>query len=126
MGNCTYLRPLWNAFSRTHCAVWFAFMCYLPLSYNGKQGIIIFISILYALLSWSSISFMRSLSLFLLYQLCRIVKESYNVLYLTVLLCGITLVVNPLQLFFLDFQLSYALTAALALLYQVRSLAQHG
>jgi ComEC/Rec2-related protein len=105
--------------------VWFFFMRCVPLPYRIKHLVVTFFSIVYALLSWSSISFLRSLAVFLLYQWCRIIKESYSLLYLTALVCSITLLLNPMQLFFLDFQLSYALTAALAFLYQIRSRADH-
>jgi predicted membrane metal-binding protein len=98
---------------------WLALIRYIPLPYRSKHLFITFLSIIYALLSWSSISFMRSLAVFLCYQWCRLVKEPYNMLYLTTLICGGTLICNPLQLLFLDFQLSYALTAALAFLYHI-------
>jgi predicted membrane metal-binding protein len=80
--------------------VWFAFMRSVPLPYYAKHSIVVLMSLLYTLLSWSSISFIRSLILFLLYQACRIIKESYSIFYLTALVCTITLLVNPLRIFF--------------------------
>ncbi|HEV2917231.1 MAG TPA: ComEC/Rec2 family competence protein [Candidatus Babeliales bacterium] len=99
----------------------FFIMRSIPIGYWAKQIMVTLLIIVYTLLSWSSISFLRSLWVFLLYQWCRFIKEPYSVLYLTFLVCNITLLCNPLQLFFLDFQLSYALTAALAFVYHIRA-----
>lgn len=96
--------------------VWFIIMRLFPISHTIKIGLLLCIGSLYALLSWSSISFLRALILFLLCYVCRLVYIPYRTIHLLIITCLVTLLYNPFHLFFLDFQLSFALTFALCIL----------
>ncbi len=86
-------------------------MAWLPFFIRRCVGIA-FILIYYAL-SWSGIPFMRSFLTYLLYESCLLLQLQANSLHLFTLVCIIILIHNPIQLFFLDFQLSFGLTYAL-------------
>ena len=93
---------------------WQTLLCFLPLSFIIKQYILIIFSIIYFIFSWPSVSFARAFSIFALYQLCNLSKRPAHFLHLLFLTCFLFLILNPMQLFFLDFQLSFSLTFALA------------
>jgi competence protein ComEC len=101
--------------------LWTWLMGFVPLPYNIKQIILLFIIFGYLAMSWSSISFSRALILFVFYRLCLLFDLQINALYLLALTCIIILLHNPYQLFFLDFQLSFGLTFALALFSSLRA-----
>lgn len=101
-------------------SVWIMLMRLIPLSYRIKMALLLSIGSLYALLSWSSISFTRALIIFLLGYFCKLSYTPYKTLHLLIVTCLCTLLYNPLHLFFLDFQLSFALTFALSLLQIMR------
>ncbi len=86
----------------------------LPLGFIYKQLLLFFAILIYALLSWSSISFMRALVIFLMYTFCLITRRPYHMMHLLLACCFLFLIINPLYLLFLDFQLSFGLTFALA------------
>lgn len=65
----------------------------------------------YALISWSSISFIRALLVFFIFILCTLLWAPSQGLYRLSLACFLILLWNPFQLFFLDFQLSFLVTA---------------
>lgn len=82
-------------------------------SYRLRALLITLICLAYALLSWVSIPFIRALFAICMYQGCHILKvpiDSLHILHLTLITC---LVLNPASLFFLDFQLTFALTYTL-------------
>jgi len=93
---------------------WQTLLCLIPLSFTIKQYILIIFSIIYFIFSWPSVSFSRAFSIFALYQLCNLSKRPAHFLHLLLLTCFLFLILNPMQLFFLDFQLSFSLTFALA------------
>ena len=86
----------------------------IPCSFTIKQLFMTAFIIVYHLLSWSSISFMRALVTFFLFSWCVVARWQSNFLHLLTITCFFTLIFNPLQLFALDFQLSYGMTYALA------------
>ncbi|HRN78357.1 MAG TPA: ComEC/Rec2 family competence protein [Candidatus Dependentiae bacterium] len=94
-------------------ALWHMLLSILPVALILKQFILLALTFLYAALSWSSISFIRALSTFTLFKICTLNKRQGHVTHLLTLVCIITLLINPIQLFFLDFQLSFMLTFAL-------------
>lgn len=106
-------------------AVWQSLLCLLPLPFLLKQLIMLLLSLIYFALSWSSISFMRALYTFILYKLCALHKKPSHLVYLLSLVCFFVLLDNPIQLFFLDFQLSFTLTFALAWFNQISSGKKH-
>lgn len=102
-------------------AVWQTLLCAIPIPFLLKQLIMLLLSLIYFGLSWSSISFMRALYTFILYKICILHKRPSHLLYLLSLVCFFVLLDNPIQLFFLDFQLSFTLTFALAWFNQISS-----
>lgn len=90
------------------------FFNFLPLPFFLKQFLLLFIMIIYALLSWPSISFTRALITFLLYKLCTFMELPIPFMHIVTMVTLLVLLFNPSQLFFLDFQLSFGLTFALA------------
>ncbi len=95
-------------------ALWGLLLNLLALPFMLKQLTLLFICFLYFLLSWTSISFMRAFFTFILYKTCTFSKISSNTVHILSIVTFITLICNPSQLFFLDFQLSFGLTGALA------------
>jgi len=94
--------------------LWELILRFIPITFWIKQFIMLLLSLLYFLLSWPSLSFMRALNTFILYKCCILFKKQTHFIHLLTIVCFITLLLNPIQLLFLDFQLSFALTFALA------------
>ena len=94
---------------------WSLLLNIIPLPFWQKRIILLCVTLFYTALTWSSISFMRALGVFILYEVGRIFKYQMNFLHILSFVCITILISNPLQLFFLDFQLSFALTFALVL-----------
>lgn len=93
--------------------LWQFILHILPLSLAYKNSLLIVITLLYALLSWNSVSFYRALWLFLISKwgvLSRLPIQGIHSIGL-ISLCFIFY--NPMQLFFVDFQLSFLLTFGL-------------
>ena len=72
--------------------------------------------LIYYFLSWPSTSFRRAALFFAFWQICHFFELQKNYLHILNLTCILSLLINPYLLFFLDFQLSFGLTYALALL----------
>ena len=94
--------------------IWDIILSLMPLYFFLKQIIFVSICLIYATISWSSISFLRALTVFLLYKIGKILNKQTNILYLLSITCMFYLCMNPYLLFFLDFQLSFGLTIAIA------------
>lgn len=94
-------------------ALWRLFLNCIPLSFILKQIIIILLSLIYFLLTWSSISFIRAFLAFSMYCILLIWNQQINGMHILTLITLLILITNPTQLFFLDFQLSFSLTLAL-------------
>ena len=99
--------------------IWQTLFCFIPLPFIIKQLIITFASCSYFILTWTSAPFTRSFALFLLHKVCVMSKLPFHLLHYLTLICFCFLLYCPLYLFFLDFQLSFALTFALAWLNQL-------
>src|SRR5690606_423935 len=93
---------------------WQAALSMIPLPFFIKQLLMLMLSFIYCILSWTSAPFIRSLALFSLNRACLITKTSYHLIHYLTLTCLCFLLYCPLYLFFLDFQLSFGLTFALA------------
>ena len=94
------------------CLLWL-----VPLPYSLKIFIISSITLIYNILSWSSVSFMRALIMCLFSNYSLIKRRSAHSLHLLSLTTVFVLLSHPINLFFLDFQLSFALTGALIWIY---------
>ena len=99
--------------------IWQTLFCIMPLPLLIKQIIIFLISCIYFFLTWTSAPFTRSFALFLCNKICLFSKQPFHLLHYLTLVCFLFLLYCPLYIFFLDFQLSFALTFALAWLNQV-------
>lgn len=89
---------------------------YIPLAFAYKKMLLACICLLYYCLSWSSISFVRAFLTFFwytAYAVCNLQTDTPRIVLLVTIAC---LIYNPMLLFFLDFQLSFALTLVLALI----------
>jgi competence protein ComEC len=94
--------------------IWRTIFCIIPIPLMIKQFIITLLSCLYFILTWTSAPFTRSFALFLIGKICLLTKTSFHLLHYVTLVCLCFLLYSPLYLFFLDFQLSFVLTFALA------------
>lgn len=99
--------------------IWQIIFCIIPLPMLIKQIIISLLSCIYFILTWTSAPFTRSFALFILNKLCLFTKTPFNLLHYLTVVCFGFLLYCPLYLFFLDFQLSFTLTFALAWLNQL-------
>ena len=94
--------------------IWHYLLNLLPLSFGLKQLFLILLVGVYSLLSWPTISFYRAIIMFIWYKLCLSLRLPSDYLYIIAAVTCCTLVYNPFALFFVDFQLSFGLTFALA------------
>lgn len=90
----------------------------LQIPIRLSSPIIICLVLVYYQLSWSSVSFLRALSMVIIYETCKLLNLQIDGLHLLNLILIGTLLSNPVQIFFLDFQLSFALTYALVLAFR--------
>jgi len=100
--------------------IWHLLLSILPLPFLFKTFCIVLLSSLYFILTPWSVSFARGFELFLFYRLCTIFEWQIHSIHLLCIVAYLTLVYNPLHLFFLDFQLSFFCTFCLAWLAQLR------
>lgn len=94
-------------------ATWEFLFRMLPISFLVRQVILLLFYILYFILSWPSIPFIRAFLTVMLYKTCIFSKRPTHFFAALPLICCAVLLYNPLQLLFLDFQLSFLLTFAL-------------
>lgn len=102
--------------------IWLFLLSLLPLSIRTRYILLMITTGIYALLSWSSISFIRAYWLFVLVGIGKICMLTTQPSHLISLLSLEILLHNPLQLFALDFQLSFALAFSLSLLMRLRAM----
>jgi ComEC/Rec2-related protein len=86
------------------------FMQFVPCVNLVKHFLLFIIMCLYAFFSYSSVSFIRALLTALFITYCHMVLRRINFLHITLLVYVLQLLINPIVLFFLDFQLSFLLT----------------
>jgi competence protein ComEC len=97
-------------------ALWSSFLLWLPLPIQGKLLLLLLLLYLYSMLSWTSVSYQRALWLFVLLCGAAFLRRRPQTVYLLSLLATATLLHTPAHLFFLDFQLTFFLTAFLLVL----------
>lgn len=95
-------------------SVWRNLLLFCRFPWLLNQAILICMLLVYYVLSWPSISFIRACLSWILYQGFRGVKKSPRVLHILSLTTLCVLIHNPYQLHYLDFQLSFFLSCALA------------
>ena len=86
----------------------------IPLGFAIKELILLLLCCLYAILSWPSIPFYRALITYILIRSCTLARLRVYFLPMLSLITIATILINPIYLFALDFQLSFGLTGALA------------
>lgn len=94
--------------------IWQSLLRTIPLSYMVKQIILLIFGILFFVLSWPTTSFIRAFYAFIYCKMCFFLTARSHFLHTITLITLIILFTNPMQLFFLDFQLSFSLTFGLA------------
>jgi competence protein ComEC len=94
-------------------------MRFIPFRFAFKQLIFALILAIFALLSWSSISFTRVLVAYFVSKIYLFFGVYVQPLHLVFLACFILLAYNPLHLFFLNFQLTFTFTLGLTLLHEM-------
>ncbi len=104
--------------------IWLILFRLFPLPFFFKQICMLTLCSIYLMFSWSSISFLRAFYSFFLYTVCNLLKIPIHFLHILTLVTLYVVVCNPIQIFFLDFQLSFALTFALALIANLYSTKQ--
>lgn len=93
---------------------------FVPLSFTIKQFICLLIVSFYFFITPTSISFLRAFYIFLIAQLSKLTTLSLHSLHIFSIVTLVILCLNPFQLFFLDFQLSFYITFALTWLSYVK------
>ncbi|HBS48056.1 TPA: hypothetical protein DEO28_02405 [Candidatus Dependentiae bacterium] len=90
----------------------------LPISFYLKHLLLLLFSISYSLLSYPSITFIRAILIFLSYEIGKLINRRSNFLHMLTLICLTILMLDPYQIFFVDFQLSFGITFALGFFMQ--------
>ncbi len=94
--------------------LWNIIIRFIPIAFIFRQILFIFLGAIYCGLTWTSIPFIRAISIFFLYKIGPLLNARTNTTHLLAIICLMMLLNNPSLLFFLDFQLSFGLTFALA------------
>jgi ComEC/Rec2-related protein len=81
--------------------------------------VVLFFMIIFSLLSWPALPFIRAFIMLASYKLCNFFELQTNLLHILNISCILTLLNNPTSLFFLDFQLSFSLTYGLVLFNEI-------
>ena len=93
--------------------VWHYILNILPFSFLTKHSVISFLVFLYFFFSWSSLSFLRALTVYILYKLGTLTRSKPHPLHVICLAALLLLLHNPFHILFLDFQLSFLLSFCL-------------
>lgn len=93
--------------------IWKFILSFLPVHLVIKRLLLILICGTYGLLSWASTPFIRAYYSFLLTEAGRLFNFNVHFFHVLTIFCLLMLLFNPMQLFFLDFQLTFGLTFAL-------------
>lgn len=93
--------------------IWTKLLSIIPLHIFYKRLILLIMSGAYHLLSFPSVSFARSLLLFILTLIGKLSQQPTHATHLLLFICTTIVALNPIYLFFLDFQLTFILTFCL-------------
>lgn len=92
---------------------WTQLLSLIPLHFFIKQFFLFFITSIYFLLSWPSVAFNRAFYTFLIYKTTILLNRTSHEFHILSITCLAILLKSPLQIFFLDFQLTFILTFCL-------------
>ncbi len=93
--------------------IWKSILSFLPVHIIIKRVLLLLICGTYGMLSWASTPFIRAYYSFLLAETGRLFNLNVHFFHTLTIICLLMLLFNPMQLFFLDFQLTFGLTFAL-------------
>ena len=93
---------------------WYIILQYIPVHFFIKQCILLLLIYFYHALTWPSVSFLRALFTCIMYKTSVMLNVSLKSMHVLTVIMYLMLFYNPLWLFYLDFQLSFALALALA------------
>ncbi|KKP24299.1 MAG: Competence protein [candidate division TM6 bacterium GW2011_GWF2_28_16] len=96
--------------------IWQLLLAFIPIHIIFKNIFLLLIVLIYVILTDPSISLFRAVYVFAFIQLGNLLTEQTKYIHLLTLTCFFTLLINPIQLFFIDFQLTYGLTFTLILI----------
>lgn len=95
-------------------SIWMLFLSLIPVPLRLKYILLLVLCGIYSVLSWSSVPFLRAFYSFLIAYCGRFFGYHVFTFHILTLVCLMFLLFNPLQLFFLDFQLTFGLTFVLS------------
>lgn len=98
--------------------MWTYLLCLIPIHISFKRILLIILCIIYDLVSWTSIPFLRAYYAFLCMKFGELLGLHIHYIHILSLLCMGMLLFNPLLLLFLDFQLTFLLTFILVIISQ--------
>lgn len=93
--------------------IWQTICSVLQVPIIFSNVIILLFLLLFYVLTWSALPFMRALIMIICYRICHFLKLQVHLLHILNISCIYTLINNPISIFFLDFQLSFLLTYGL-------------
>lgn len=100
--------------------MWKSLLRFLPIGLIITNILLLLIGGILWALSWTTISFIRALLSYVITQTTIMSDIQPHPLHIANFTAFIVLIANPFHLFFLSFQLSFGLTALLALLYEIK------
>ena len=89
------------------------FLSLIPAPFFIKHSFLVFCAFLYFLFSWPSVSFNRAFYTFLFYKMTTFLNIPLHSMHALAFICIAILIQSPLQILFLDFQLTFLLTFSL-------------
>ncbi|MBD3272914.1 hypothetical protein GF385_00995 [Candidatus Dependentiae bacterium] len=95
--------------------IWKIILNLIPIPIRIKNIFLFLTLLIYLALSWPSLSFLRAFFIFILYMIGILFNKQTNFSHILIVICILILIKNPIQLFFLDFQLTFFLTFALSI-----------
>ncbi len=99
----------------TLALLWKVIFRWIPAPWRMRIFLQMLAIAVYALLSWSSVSFIRALIVLAGTNFYDALKIPSNLLQILSVACLLMLLVNPYLIFFIDFQLTFLLTCALVI-----------
>ncbi|MBP6869306.1 ComEC/Rec2 family competence protein [Candidatus Babeliales bacterium] len=93
-------------------------LSFIPCSSSKKQWFVMTLLSFYYITTYPSVAFMRAFYMYIFYTLCKQLHIPSNPLHILLITTLFILTLNPHHLFFLDFQLSFSITALILWFFQ--------
>lgn len=103
-------------------AIWQVLCNLLQIPFILSHLIVLLFMLIFGILSWSALPFVRALIMIICYRICHFAKLQIHILHILNISCIATLLNNPIAFFFLDFQLSFLLTYGLIFFNEILSI----